>query len=137
MGQGTSYEDLEQRASLNKFHMHALLKSKKNGGSKDVFIIDVREPFEVERYGTIPFATHMPSSEVRNAFRMSPAGFKAKYKVRMPKLSDKIVFFDQRQGRAAAAADMLQSLGYKAATFLADGYGKWSEYGGNEDDEDL
>ncbi|CBH18400.1 hypothetical protein, conserved [Trypanosoma brucei gambiense DAL972] len=137
MGQSTSYEELDRKRALNKFHMAALLKSKRSGKNENTFIVDVRDAFEVKRYGTIPFSVHIPSSEVRSAFRMSPTAFETKYKIRMPQASDKIVFFDQRHGRAATAVDVVEALGYRAATYFADGYNEWSKFTQGEQEEDL
>ncbi|KAG8342567.1 Rhodanese like domain [Trypanosoma vivax] len=137
MGHGPSNEQMEQRQALNKFHMEALVKSKRNGKNKDVSIVDVRESFEVKKYGAIPFSVHIPSSEVRNAFLMSPAAFEARYKARMPDKYDKIVFYDQRHGRAVAAAELVESLGYTSATVFVDGYAGWLKSIDNAGREDL
>ncbi|KEG12001.1 putative heat shock protein 67B2 [Trypanosoma grayi] len=137
MGQGTSYENYEQKKALSQFEMEALVKSKREGKNKDVFIIDVRDKFEVDQYGSIPFSVHIPSGEVRQAFRMNAAEFQGKYNSRMPRRSEKMVFYDQRSGRAATAVEVVERLGYKIATYFSEGFHGWSQKAERTPNEDL
>ncbi|ORC84339.1 putative heat shock protein 67B2 [Trypanosoma theileri] len=137
MGQGTSFENLEDMRVLNVFEMEALIKSKKEGKNSDVFLVDVRDKFEVEEYGSIPYSIHIPSQEIRHAFRMSESEFRGKYNSRMPRKFDKIVFYDQRNGRSSIAVEVVNAIGFKKATYFAGGYTEWIDKKKNAVDEDL
>ncbi|RNF10876.1 putative heat shock protein 67B2 [Trypanosoma rangeli] len=137
MGQDMSFEKFEKKKVMDLFEMEALVKSKREGKNKDVFIVDVRDNFEVEEHGSIPFSLHIPSSELRRAFRLNEAEFMGKYKSRMPRKSDKIVFYDQRSGRAATAVEVVESMGYQMATHFSEGFNGWEAKSGRTAEEDL
>ncbi|ESS65747.1 hypothetical protein TCDM_05715 [Trypanosoma cruzi Dm28c] len=137
MGQDNSFENIEQKKALSLFEMEALVKSKMEGENSDVYIIDVRDGFEVEEFGSIPFSVHIPSTEVRRAFRLREAEFMGNYKSRMPRKFDKIVFYDQRSGRAATAVEVVEAMGYQRATYFSDGFSEWKSKSGRSADEDL
>ncbi|KAH9586377.1 Rhodanese-like domain [Trypanosoma melophagium] len=137
MGQSKSFEGLEDSRVLNLFEMEALVRSKKERKNSDVFIVDVRDKFEVEEYGTIPFSLHIPLSEIRRAFRMSESEFRGRYNSRMPRKSDKLVFYDQRNGRAATAVEVVNTFGFVKATYFSGGFSEWIKKREQAVDEDL
>ncbi|CAL8287088.1 unnamed protein product [Merluccius merluccius] len=75
-------------------------------------VIDVREPWELREYGTIPGSINVPLAQVDAALQLSPEDFKEKYGGDMPRPADKIVFSCLAGIRSKKALDAAALLGY-------------------------
>lgn len=82
-------------------------------------VIDVREPDELAD-GHLPDAVHIPRGFLE---------FKAPQHEALTEPDCPIVVYCKGGGRAALAADSLQSLGYTDVTSIQGGYGAWLEAG--------
>lgn len=102
--------------------------------SKDLTLIDVREPEEVEKYGKIPGAVCIPLGKVTNALRMQENSFQEMFKCPKPMTHGQdLVFYGYASSGMAvksdAAVKMANRLGYKRARHFVGGYREWVEKG--------
>ncbi|XP_006865920.1 PREDICTED: thiosulfate sulfurtransferase/rhodanese-like domain-containing protein 3 [Chrysochloris asiatica] len=96
--------------------------------SKNILLIDVRETWEVLKYGKIPGAINIPLGEVGHALQMNPRDFKDKYNEVKPSESDNLVFSCLAGLRSKKALDTALSLGFKSAQHYAGGWKEWTTY---------
>ncbi|NWI66538.1 TSTD3 protein, partial [Todus mexicanus] len=78
----------------------------------NVLHIDVRERWEVDRYGRIPASINIPLGELVEALQMDPAEFKEQYDQKMPSKSDPVVFSCLAGTRSKQALGFATSLGF-------------------------
>ncbi|KFV65491.1 Thiosulfate sulfurtransferase/rhodanese-like domain-containing protein 3, partial [Dryobates pubescens] len=78
----------------------------------EVLHIDVRERWEVERYGRIPASINIPLGELVEALQMDPTDFKEQYNQKMPSKSDPVVFSCLAGTRSKQALGVATSLGF-------------------------
>uniref|UniRef100_T1IZR4 Rhodanese domain-containing protein n=1 Tax=Strigamia maritima TaxID=126957 RepID=T1IZR4_STRMM len=91
-----SYEDLE-----------ALIQS------RDIQLIDVREPSELIEFGKIPGSVNIPLGQLQSALEMSDRDFKALFSAKKPKMEDEnVVFHCMIGGRSLKAVQLAEKLGY-------------------------
>ncbi|NXC38605.1 TSTD3 protein, partial [Penelope pileata] len=91
---GVSYRELKDLKRANVIH------------------IDVRERWEIDRYGKIPASINIPLNELVEALQMNPADFKEQYKQKMPAKSDRVVFSCFAGTRSKQALSFATSLGF-------------------------
>ncbi|NXX42655.1 TSTD3 protein, partial [Tricholaema leucomelas] len=91
---GLSYRELKALKKTNVLH------------------IDVRERWEIDRYGGIPASINIPLGELVEALQMDPVEFKAQYKQKMPSKSDPVVFSCLAGTRSKQALGVATSLGF-------------------------
>merc|ERR1711915_898758 len=60
-------------------------------GRNKAVIIDVREPWELREYGSIPGSVNVPLGQINTALRLDAEEFEEKYGSEMPQLNDSIV----------------------------------------------
>jgi rhodanese-related sulfurtransferase len=92
---------------------------------KDILIVDLRDPREIEREGRIPGAFHCPRGMLE--FWLDPASPYAKPAFQQDK---KFVFHCASGWRSALAAKTAQDMGLKPVAHLDGGFGAWREAGG-------
>ncbi|XP_066469050.1 thiosulfate sulfurtransferase/rhodanese-like domain-containing protein 3 isoform X2 [Tiliqua scincoides] len=88
--------------------------------SKTVFLIDVREKWEIGEYGKIPGSISIPLDDVVEALQMDPVHFKERYNQDMPSKSDHLVFSCMAGVRSKQALAAARSLGFKSRRPRAD-----------------
>ncbi|NXG80724.1 TSTD3 protein, partial [Baryphthengus martii] len=77
-----------------------------------VLHIDVREKWEIDRFGSIPASINIPLGELVEALQMDPTEFKEQYKRKMPSKSDPVVFSCFAGTRSKQALAFAMSLGF-------------------------
>ncbi|XP_029857023.1 thiosulfate sulfurtransferase/rhodanese-like domain-containing protein 3 isoform X2 [Aquila chrysaetos chrysaetos] len=77
-----------------------------------VLHIDVRERWEVDRFGKIPASINIPLGELVEALQMDPMEFKEQYNQKMPSKSDPVVFSCLAGTRSKQALSFAMSLGF-------------------------
>lgn len=92
---------------------------------KNILIVDLRDPREIEREGRIPGAFHCPRGMLE--FWLDPASPYAKPAFQQDK---KFVFHCASGWRSALAAKTAQDMGLKPVAHLDGGFGAWREAGG-------
>ncbi|KAG5454222.1 Thiosulfate sulfurtransferase/rhodanese-like domain-containing protein 3 [Clonorchis sinensis] len=86
--------------------------------TKNIMLIDVREPIELEESGRIDGAINIPLADVEQAFQMEPSDFQKKYGVTKPDKSDNNIVFSCQSGkRSLHALQIANRLGYKLIIF--------------------
>ncbi|KAK5922749.1 hypothetical protein CgunFtcFv8_019987 [Champsocephalus gunnari] len=105
-----SYEQLKQLLSCRK-----------------AVVIDVREPWELREYGSIPGSINVPLAQVGNALQLDAEEFNEKYGGEMPQQTDNIVFTCLAGIRSKNALDTATSLGYKDVHNYLGGWQDWSK----------
>ncbi|NWU64147.1 TSTD3 protein, partial [Pterocles burchelli] len=78
----------------------------------NVLHIDVRERWEIDRYGKIPASVNIPLGELVEALQMDPTQFKEQYNEEMPSKSDPVVFSCLAGKRSKQALAFATSLGF-------------------------
>ncbi|NXQ99774.1 TSTD3 protein, partial [Sagittarius serpentarius] len=78
----------------------------------DVLHVDVRERWEIDRFGKIPASINIPLGELVEALQMDPMDFKEKYNQKMPSKSDPVVFSCLAGTRSKQALSLATSLGF-------------------------
>ncbi|NWQ76724.1 TSTD3 protein, partial [Columbina picui] len=91
---GLSYPELKDLKKANVLH------------------IDVRERWEIDRFGKIPASINIPLGELVEALQMDPAEFKEQYNQNMPAKSDPVVFSCLAGTRSKQALNFAMSLGF-------------------------
>lgn len=95
-----------------------------NGHNKAV-IIDVREPWELREYGSIPGSINVPLGQINTALRLDAEEFEEKFGGEMPQLTDSIVFTCLAGIRSKNALETATSLGYKRVQHFPGGWQEW------------
>ncbi|XP_019711825.1 thiosulfate sulfurtransferase/rhodanese-like domain-containing protein 3 [Hippocampus comes] len=95
-------------------------------GGKSV-IIDVREPWELREYGSIPGSINIPLGQVNTALQLDPEEFNEKYGGEIPQKIDNIVFTCLAGIRSKNALDMASELGYKDVQHYPGGWQDWAK----------
>ncbi|XP_076837243.1 thiosulfate sulfurtransferase/rhodanese-like domain-containing protein 3 [Brachyhypopomus gauderio] len=96
------------------------------GGS--AVVIDVREPWELREYGTIPGSINVPLAQVSTALQLKPEEFKEKYGGDMPLATENIVFTCLAGLRSVKALEDAVSLGYHNAQHYPGGWQDWAKH---------
>ncbi|NWX14861.1 TSTD3 protein, partial [Aegotheles bennettii] len=91
---GLSYRELKELKTTNVLH------------------IDVRERWEIARFGKIPASINIPLGELVEALQMEPAEFEEQYRQKMPAKSDPVVFSCLAGTRSKQALGFAVSLGF-------------------------
>uniref|UniRef100_A0A2M4ARK4 Putative heat shock protein n=1 Tax=Anopheles triannulatus TaxID=58253 RepID=A0A2M4ARK4_9DIPT len=89
------------------------------------FLIDVREPAELEATGRIPTSINIPVNEVKTELGLPAAAFEAKYGRRKPSPTDPIIFCCRIGVRSGNAAHEAEQMGFKSVKNYV---GSWLEY---------
>jgi rhodanese-related sulfurtransferase len=92
--------------------------------SGDVTLVDLREPEEIGRTGTIPGAVHAPRGMLE--FHADPS---TPYHLAELDPARKTILFCASGGRSALGAQALQRLGYADVAHLDGGVKAWDEDG--------
>uniref|UniRef100_A0A3Q3WY02 Rhodanese domain-containing protein n=1 Tax=Mola mola TaxID=94237 RepID=A0A3Q3WY02_MOLML len=80
-------------------------------------VIDVREPWELREYGSIPGSINVPLGQVNTALQLGREEFREKYGGELPQLADNIVFSCLSGVRSKAALDTAQLLNISSFFF--------------------
>ncbi|NXL85963.1 TSTD3 protein, partial [Alectura lathami] len=78
----------------------------------NVVHIDVRERWEIGKYGKIPASVNIPLNELVEALQMNPEDFEEQYHQKMPAKSDHVVFSCFAGTRSKQALSFATSLGF-------------------------
>ncbi|XP_068793981.1 thiosulfate:glutathione sulfurtransferase isoform X3 [Struthio camelus] len=89
--------------------------------------IDVRERWEIDRFGKIPESINIPLSELAEALQMSPADFEEQYRQKMPAKSDHMVFSCLAGVRSKQALGFAMALGFSRVQHYAGGFEEWAK----------
>jgi rhodanese-related sulfurtransferase len=92
---------------------------------EDVVFVDLRDPRELEREGTMPGAFHCPRGMLE--FWIDPESPYAKPVFQQDKT---FVFFCAGGWRSALAAKQAQDMGLKPVAHIDGGFGAWKKSGG-------
>ncbi|KAJ0000111.1 hypothetical protein NQD34_011953 [Periophthalmus magnuspinnatus] len=94
-------------------------------GQDKAVIIDVREPWELREYGSIPRSINVPLGQINTALRLDAEEFQEKYGGEMPQPTDNIVFTCLAGVRSLIALETATSLGYKSVQHYPGGWQEW------------
>ncbi|KAK2512268.1 Tstd3 [Columba guinea] len=107
---GISYPELKDLKKANVLH------------------IDVRERWEIDRFGKIPASINIPLGELVEALQMDPAEFKEQYNQKMPAKTDPVVFSCLAGTRSKQALNFAMSLGFSRVQQYAGGFEDWVKH---------
>ncbi|XP_027757759.1 thiosulfate sulfurtransferase/rhodanese-like domain-containing protein 3 [Empidonax traillii] len=107
---GLSYRELKDLKKTNVLH------------------IDVRERWEIDRFGKIPESINIPLGELVEALQMDPMEFKEQYNQKMPSKSDPVVFSCLAGTRSKQALGFAMSLGFSRVQHYAGGFEDWVKH---------
>ncbi|XP_058274265.1 thiosulfate sulfurtransferase/rhodanese-like domain-containing protein 3 [Hemibagrus wyckioides] len=91
-------------------------------------VIDVREPWELREYGSIPGSINVPLGQVSAALQLKPEEFKVKYGGEMPMVGEHLVFTCLAGVRSQKALEAAQSLGYSNVQHYPGGWQDWAKH---------
>ncbi|XP_071597376.1 thiosulfate:glutathione sulfurtransferase isoform X2 [Heliangelus exortis] len=91
----------------------------------NVLHIDVRERWEIDKYGKIPKSINIPLGELVEALQMDPMEFKEQYNQKMPAKSDPVVFSCLAGTRSKQALGFAMSLGFSRVHQYGGGFEDW------------
>ncbi|KAM4903554.1 thiosulfate:glutathione sulfurtransferase isoform 1-T1 [Sylvia borin] len=94
----------------------------------NVLHIDVRERWEIDRFGKIPDSINIPLGELMEALQMDPTDFKEQYNQKMPSKSDPVVFSCLAGTRSKQALGFAVSLGFSRVQQYAGGFDDWIKH---------
>ncbi|KAI5690779.1 hypothetical protein MNV84_01212 [Leishmania braziliensis] len=122
---------------FNVYEAQAVVRALEAGRTSGVYLLDVREEFEVKAVPPLPHALVIHFRDLHTAMRMWASSFQSKYGVRKPSKKDRILVYALNQQRAASGASYLVERGYKSAVFLNAKISEYLDSTQNELDEDL
>jgi rhodanese-related sulfurtransferase len=93
-------------------------------GDKNIVLVDLRDPRELEREGRMPGAFHCPRGMLE--FWIDPESPYAKPEFQQDK---QFVFFCAGGWRSALAAKIAQDMGLKPVAHMRGGFGAWKKAG--------
>lgn len=96
------------------------------GESSAVLLIDVREPLEVQTYGSIPTSINIPMNDVSTELSLSPDAFKQKYGKTISK-DKKIIFYCRSGTRSEACTKTAVDKGYVNAVNYKGSALEWAD----------
>ncbi|XP_053507529.1 thiosulfate sulfurtransferase/rhodanese-like domain-containing protein 3 [Ictalurus furcatus] len=91
-------------------------------------VIDVREPWELREYGSIPGSINVPLGQLSAALQLKPEEFKEKYGGEMPSIGESLVFTCLAGVRSQKALEAAQSLGYSNVQHYPGGWQDWAKH---------
>ncbi|CAD5116531.1 DgyrCDS5410 [Dimorphilus gyrociliatus] len=95
--------------------------------ARDIKLIDVREPKEIEETGYIKGALNIPLTKLKEALQMTPESFSEHYKRSQPQKHDSnIVFYGLGSVKSTAALEIAHRSGFKKARHFPGGWEEWS-----------
>ncbi|CAD6573807.1 MAG: hypothetical protein TREMPRED_000919 [Tremellales sp. Tagirdzhanova-0007] len=105
--------------------------------SDDIFLVDVREPDEVQS-GMIPSATNLPLSDIKDALdpKTAEGDFFRKFSFRKPLPDQNIIFYCRSGKRSAAAAELAGERGFKNVRNYRGSWLDWTRRSKGKDDEE-
>jgi thiosulfate:glutathione sulfurtransferase len=96
------------------------------GENSSILLIDVREPMEVQTYGSIPTSINIPMNDVAKELSLTPDAFKQKYGKVISK-DKKIIFYCRSGTRAEFNTKQALDKGYVNATLYKGSALEWAE----------
>jgi len=115
-------QEKERWADLSYEQMNALIQS------RDILLIDVREPKEIETWGKIQDSINIPLSQVKAALQLAAEEFVERFKHEKPQKHDtKLVFYGLCEVKSCAALEIAHKLGYKKARHFPGGFEEWAK----------
>lgn len=91
-------------------------------------LIDVREPWELREYGSIPGSINVPLGQLSAALQLKPEEFKERYGGEMPSIGGRLVFTCLAGVRSQKALEAAQSLGYSNVQHYPGGWQDWAKH---------
>lgn len=98
--------------------------------SKNITLIDVREPDELTKDGKIPNSINIPLGEIAEAFKLNEMDFQKKYGISKPRESEEFVISCRSGKRATNAIHKLSPHGYKNTLVYIGSFNDWAQNGG-------
>ncbi|PFH34373.1 rhodanese family domain-containing protein [Besnoitia besnoiti] len=92
---------------------------------KAYFLLDVREPSELQELGFIPGATNVPLNRLEEAFLMEPQAFEKEFHSVKPDPDVALVVYCQRGMRSTKGCGILARLGLRSLNYRGS-YADWS-----------
>lgn len=95
---------------------------------KEILLIDVRDPHELQETGELPGSINVPLNELKFAFKeMSDADFQKRYGAKKPAVNAPLVFSCRSGARSLKALQLALDLGYNRAKHYKGGFLDWAE----------
>jgi len=103
------------------------LKAAVNG--KDILVVDIRLPVELQMFGKIPNSQNIPFTDIPTIFSRSNEEFERKVGFRKPSLSTPLLVIGHNDSRNSAnhVATIMTSLGYTDVAYYPGGFRLWKE----------
>lgn len=96
------------------------------GENSSILLIDVREPIEVQTYGSIPTSINIPMNDIDKELSLTLDIFKQKYGKTLSK-DKKIIFYDRSGSRSEETTKTALDKGYVNATHYKGGALEWAD----------
>ncbi len=96
------------------------------GESAPILLVDVREPMEVQTYGSIPTSINIPMNDVDKELSLTPDAFKQKYGKVISK-DKKIIFYCRSGTRSEVCTKTAVDKGYVNATNYKGSALEWAD----------
>jgi len=111
--------------------LKGLIDSKQTiGENSQILLIDVREPIEVQNYGSIPTSINIPMDNVDKELLLTPVEFKQKYGKTISK-DKKIIFYCRSGTRAEVVTQSSIARGYVNAITYKGSALEWADIDSN------
>ncbi len=111
--------------ALSEVLTHSVAQARELHGQADVVFVDLRDPRELEREGTIPGAFHAPRGMLE--FWIDPAS--PYHKPVLNQAGKRYVLFCAGGWRSALAAQVMQQMGVEGVGHMDGGFKAWREAG--------
>ncbi|GET86404.1 hypothetical protein, conserved [Leishmania tarentolae] len=122
---------------FNVYEAQEVVRALQAGTESGVYLLDVREEFEVQAVRPLPHALVIYFRDFHGAIQMRESAFQRKYGVRKPHKNDRILVYALNQLRASSAGSYLHAHGYKFVVFLNAKLSEYLDSTQNKLDEDL
>ncbi|KAG5510604.1 hypothetical protein JKF63_06902 [Porcisia hertigi] len=122
---------------FNVYEAQAVVRALKSGGTSGVYLLDLREEFEVQALAPLPHALVIHLRDLDASMQMWDKDFRRKYGVRKPRKKDRILVYASNERRAASGSAFLTWHGYKSVVYMNAKMSEYLELTQGELDEDL
>ncbi|KAH8286171.1 hypothetical protein KR054_003577 [Drosophila jambulina] len=93
----------------------------------EVYLIDVRQPEELQQTGKIPASINIPLDELERALNLDGAAFKSKYGRTKPEKGAKVIFTCRSGKRALDAEKIAGDQGFSNVMIYKGSWNEWAQ----------
>ncbi|KYQ91759.1 hypothetical protein DLAC_07547 [Tieghemostelium lacteum] len=117
--------NFRENKTINKDTLKQLITENRGKSSKSFYLIDVRNPSEVQNSGLIESAINLPLGVIPAALELKPEDFEETFNFKKFNKNDNIVFYCQKGIRSDQASTYARQQGYENSVSYPGSKDEW------------